>query len=106
MFIVTIILKSTPQLLQFNFDTLDNALTHYSSYDELSSQFAISDDYGSSAIVKTGEIAGVFMTDLDREMEAAEKNEMSKIKKDINIRKKLQQDPAARILMPAQGQPS
>lgn len=102
MYIVTVVLRSTSQLLQFNFDNRHEAEEALGKFVE-DSMISIDDDYGSSARIDSTEIAGMFLTDIDREFEAQEKRQMSQIQMDIRIKKKLSQDPSARLLMPAMG---
>lgn len=104
MILITVIFKGHGQLAQFNFDDpaeAEVALDAYRFSD--AGGFEIRDDYGCAGCFAAAEVAGVILTDLDKEMEAAEKNELTRIKKDIAVRKKLQADPGARLLMPQGG---
>jgi hypothetical protein len=108
MYLVTILLKTSSHLFQFHYDNFKDAdkvrlyKDDISRLVESSSDFlTVEDSYGSKASIRIDEIAGIILTDLDREMIAQEAVEWSKYQKDIKLQKKVQESPAARILQPA-----
>lgn len=103
MILITVILKTSSQVIQFHFDQFKDADAVLKRFKEDSADEFIEDDYGSKAYIVNEEIAGIFLTDLERELEANEKCQMAKIQLDIRIQKKIQQDPGARLLMPTRG---
>lgn len=96
--LVTIILKSSPHVLQFHFDKYSDAERAMNRTND--DRAEISDDYGSKASIIMSEVAGVFLTDLRREMEASEIVELEKHRKDIRIGKKMQSEQNAGLAMP------
>lgn len=95
--LVTVILKSSPHVLQFHYDKYVDAVK---AKTKLAAEGVIEDDYGSQATVIIGEIAGVFLTDLYREMTAQELIEVEKHRKDISVGKKMQAEANSGIAMP------
>ena len=91
MFLLTVILESTPQLLQFHYDERHKADHALDKLDEPSSKIEIVDDYGSRALIITKGIAGIFVTDLDREIDASEIVEAEKMKSQMRVQKKVQE---------------
>lgn len=105
MYLLTIILKQTPQLLQFHFKQFKDAdeVLKRSSAAGAPLALRIDDDYGSVALVVMGDISGIFITDLDKEMAAHEVVDLAKLRKDLRVQKKRMEDPALRLMIPSQG---
>lgn len=106
MHILTILLKSNPQVLQFHFDhykDADKVLAAYRLGGGFSDGlFKVDDDYGSKSATKEGDIAGIFITDLNREMKAHEAVELAKYSKDYQVQKKVKEMiPGTSLHMPS-----
>lgn len=97
--LITIILKSSPHVLQFHFDKYADAEKAMRG-SSLEGYFTYSDDYGSKAVVSSDEIAGIFLTDLSREMSAHEAVEIEKHRKDIRVGKKMQAEQNSGLAIP------
>lgn len=103
MYLITIILKSAPHVLQFHFDHFKDAEKTLVPPDISGPALSIQDAYGSKAYVVHSEIAGIFLTNLDKEMEAQEKVELAKMNKDFKLRKKLAENSTSRLMVPGGG---
>lgn len=108
MYLITVILQHTQQLLQFHFKQFkdaDKVIKKMSIKNESweTGALDIEDDYGSIGCIAKAAIAGVFLTDLSLEMEAHEIVDMAKLRKDLRVQKKRMEDPALRIMVPHQG---
>ncbi len=102
--LVTILLRTSQQLFQFHYDQFKDADKIVKNYEEADiGILSVEDDYGSKAAIILTEIAGIILTDLDREMVAQEAVEWAKVQKDIKLQKKIQESPGARILQPPSG---
>lgn len=100
MFLVTVILKSTPHVLQFHFDKYADGEKMLNRYAEADPLLSIDDNYGSKSLIDIQEIAGVFLTDLSREMAAHEAVEVEKHRKDIRVNKRMQAEQQSGIVAP------
>jgi len=105
MYLITCILRTSQQVLQFHFDQFKDADRFIKSECVPNSPAVvkIEDDYGCKSLIRTEEIAGIFLTDLDKEMEAQEKVQWAKVQNDMKIQKKAQEHPGARILQAPSG---
>lgn len=102
MYIVTVLVKSSQQLWQFHYNQFkdaDKVMKNFENSDI--GLHNIEDDFGGRALIEINEIAGLILTDVDREMVAHEVVEWAKIQKDIKLQKKVQESPGARILQSA-----
>lgn len=100
MFLVTVILKSTPQILQFHFNELKTAKNAMRADNETDGVTLINDSYGSEAQILRAEIAGMFLTDLDREIEASEQVETAKLAAQMRSQRKAQEQAQSKIKAP------
>jgi hypothetical protein len=101
MHLVTVLLKTSAQLFQFHYNQFkdaDKVMKDYEASDI--GLLEIGDDYGGKALIAINEIAGIILTDLDKEMVAQEAVEWAKYQKDIKLQKKVQESPGSRILQP------
>lgn len=112
MYLITVLLKQSQQLFQFhynNFKDANTVLTNYGtvypkSFDSVENHFLnVEDDYGGKAAISMPEIAGIILTDVDREMEAQKAVDWAKIGKDIKLQKRVQENPSARVLQAPSG---
>lgn len=102
MFLVTVILKSSQHVLQFHFNELKTANAQIDKYDSKDASIVIEDSFGSRGNLVRSEISAMFLTDLDREMDAAEIVDLARYKKDMKVQTKLSnQNPS--ILTPRRG---
>ena len=102
MYLITLTLRQNNHTPQFHYDQFKDADSVLKRYDVQSVEaFVVEDDYGSGkAVVSPADIAGIFLTELDREMAAQEIAQMAKIQSDLRLRKKVSQDPSARLMVP------
>lgn len=103
--LITIILKSSPHVLQFHFDKYADAEICMREIVLKANKLDIDgvilrDDYGSMAAIVKDEIAGIFITDLIREMSAHEAVEVEKHRKDIRVGKKMQAEQNSGLAIP------
>lgn len=100
MYLITIILKNGQHLLQFHFDDEMKARKVMENYHSSSLSLEISDSYGSVGSVEVDKIAAIFLTDLEREMNASEIVDVSRYRKDIRVQAKVQAGTTPSILTP------
>ena len=101
MFIISILLRQSPQVFLLHYDQIKDADAVVKRYsDGRVTLFAAEDDYGSKAVIETIEITGLILTEIDREMAAQEVVKWAEINRDIKLQKKVQESPGARILQP------
>lgn len=98
--LITVILKSSPHVLQFHFDKYADADSVINHYNESAGFLSVDDDYGSKGMVDIREIAGILLTDLSREMSAHEAVEIEKHRKDIRVGKKMQSEQNSGLAIP------
>lgn len=102
--LITVLLKVSPHVVQFHFDKYADAekvLNKYGAlFNEATSLLSIDDDYGSKAIINSHDIAGMFLTDLEREMKAHADVEIEKHRKDIRVGKKMQSEQNSGLALP------
>lgn len=107
MVVITVLLKNNPQFMQFYFEHFKDADKVLQSIEELQTfgrgSLLIEDDYGGKGIISWVDVAGLCLTDYEKEIEAKEKLEWEKIQMQVRLQKKLQESPAAKLLVPQQG---
>ena len=83
MWIISFMFRSNPQIMQFHYDVEDRARKQFEKAKNWSPHdraVVIDDDYNSEAAIRIDDIAGIFLTDVAREMVARKKDVASQRK--------------------------
>ena len=102
MILLTVLLKHSPHVIQLHFNSHKDAEKRLNVFNSAPTGdlTPLDDDYGCFALIERHEVAGVFLTDLEREMAAHHDVDVCKHKKDMKVAKTMQHDPATRLLTP------
>lgn len=77
MWIISFMFRSNPQVMQFHYDDSERAKKQFSKAKNWSPNeraAEIEDDYNSHAVIRIDDIAGIFLTDVAKEMVARKKD--------------------------------
>ena len=90
MHIISFMFKSNQQVMQFHYDLEADARKHFEKtkdWNATDRAIEIVDNYGSRAVIRIDDIAGVFMTDLSKEADAMKKKLVTQKKVEISAHK-------------------
>lgn len=83
MWIISFMFRSNPQVMQFHYDVEERARKQFAKAKNWSPHdraAEIEDDYNSEAVIRIDDIAGIFLTDVAKEMVAQKKDVTAKTK--------------------------
>lgn len=95
--------RSNPQVMQFHYDVEDRARKQFTKSKNWSPNdrtAEIEDDYNSQAVIRIDDIAGIFLTDVAKEMVARKKDITSQRKAQMMGEKEAMQS-MGQMVMPA-----